>query len=405
MILLWSKVSFSGLAWNASIIGMELTDFTDEKTGKLTKAMQGYWAFAPNPLPPSLNLTWDLVGQISEADRALSELAGVARTLPNPHLLIGPFIRREAVLSSRIEGTQASLSDLLFFEASGTVDPQAPDVREVSNYVKALEYGLSRLKKLPVSLRLMKEMHERLMEGVRGDHLTPGEFRRSQNWIGPAGCTLMDAAYVPPPEAEMKEALGELEKYLHTTSSLPPLVRLALIHYQFEAIHPFLDGNGRIGRLLLTLLLCAEGLLPEPLLYLSAYFERHRQDYYRLLLTVSQSGKWHEWISFFLRGVAEQSRDAIKRSDRLLSLWQNYRGQLQSARSSALLLQLVDDLFSYPAITVAQAAKRLDVTHRSAKLNIEKLVRKNILKEATGRKRNWVFIAPEIINIVEAQKA
>ncbi len=271
---------------------MELADFAADQAGRLITAPQGYWAFVPNPLPPSVNLTWDLVGKISEADRALSELAGVARTLPNPHLLIGPFIRREAVLSSRIEGTQASLSDLFFFEASGTIDPQTPDVREVSNYVKALEHGLARLKKLPVSLRLIREMHEQLMGGARGDHLTPGEFRRSQNWIGPPGCTLMDAVYVPPPEDEMTEALDHLEKYLHSASSLPPLVRLALIHYQFEAIHPFLDGNGRIGRLLLTLLLCAEGLLPHPLLYLSAYFERHRQEYYRLLLAVSQSGHW-----------------------------------------------------------------------------------------------------------------
>ena len=190
-------------------------------------------------------------------------MAGVARTLPNPHLLISPFLRREAVLSSRIEGTQASLSDLLFFEASGTIPPQVPDIQEVSNYVKALEYGLLRLQDLPVSLRLIREIHERLMDGVRGEHLTPGEFRRSQNWIGPPGCTLMDAVFVPPPEIEMKEALGELEKYLHSLSSLPPLVRLALFHYQFEAIHPFLDGNGRVGRLLLTLLLCAEGLLPN----------------------------------------------------------------------------------------------------------------------------------------------
>ena len=384
---------------------MEVAEFTEDQAGKLVRAPQGYWAFVPNPLPPSVNLTWDLVGKISQADRALSELAGAARTLPNPHLLIGPFIRREAVLSSRIEGTQASLSDLFFFEASGTIDPQTPDVREVSNYVKALEHGLSRLKKLPVSLRLMREMHEQLMGGARGDHLTPGEFRRSQNWIGPPGCTLMDAVYVPPPEAEMTEALGHLEEYLHSASLLPPLVRLALVHYQFEAIHPFLDGNGRIGRLLLTLLLCSEGLLPHPLLYLSAYFERHRKEYYRLLLAVSQSGQWSEWISFFLRGVAEQSRDAIKRSDRLLELWQGYRAQLQSARSSALLLELVDNLFSNPAITVTQAAKRLGVTHRSAKLNIDKLVHKNILKEATGRKRNWIFVAPEIINIIEAQKA
>lgn len=335
----------------------------------------------------------------------MSELAGVARTLPNPHLLIGPFIRREAVLSSRIEGTQASLSDLLFFEASGSVDPKAPDVREVSTYVKAMEYGLARLKKFPVSLRLFRELHEQLMAGVRGDHLTPGEFRRSQNWIGPPGCTLMDATYVPPPTDEMHDALGHLEQYLHAPSSLPLLIRLAGIHYQFEAIHPFLDGNGRIGRLLITLLLCSEEALSEPLLYLSAYFERRREDYYRFLLGVSQAGRWDEWISFFLQGVAEQSKDAISRSGQLLDLWQTYRAMLQSARSSALQLQLVDELFSYPAITIAQAAKRLKVTQRSAQLNVEKLVRKGILREGTGRKRNRVFVAPEIIKITEASRA
>ena len=383
---------------------MQPSDFKKDKAGKIIKAPRGYWAFVPNSLPPALRLTWELVSENSTADRALSELAGVARTLPNPHLLINPFIRREAVLSSRIEGTQASLSDLLFFEASGQKEPHPPDVREVSNYVKALEYGLKRLEKLPVSLRLIREMHQHLMEGVRGEHLTPGEFRRSQNWIGPPGCTLMEATFVPPPEEEMKEALDLFEKYLHSPSGLPPLIRLALIHYQFEAIHPFLDGNGRIGRLILTLLVCAEKLLPQPLLYLSAYFEQHRQQYYDSLLAVSQAGTWSEWVAFFLRGVAQQSQDAILRSDRLLNLWQEYRRKLQSPRASALSLQLVDELFSYPAMTIAWAAKRLDVTPRSAQLNIEKLVHAEILREETGKRRNRVFVASEIVRIIEARK-
>jgi Fic family protein len=338
---------------------------------------------------------------LSAADRALSELAGIARTLPNPHLLIGPFIRREALLSSRIEGTQASFSDLLFFEAANLRENEVPDVREVFNYVQALEYGLARLKDLPVSLRLIREMHERLLGGVRGQDRTPGEFRRSQNWIGPPGCTLMDATYVPPPEHEMLEALGEFEKYLHRRSELPPLIRLALIHYQFESIHPFLDGNGRLGRLLVSLLLCTERLLPQPLLYLSAFFERYRDDYYRLLLNVSQKGEWTEWISFFLRAVAIQSKDAIERSDKLLGLWKDYRNRLQGARASALLLQLVDDLFTYPAITNHKASERLNITPRSTQLNIEKLVKTGILKEVTEQKRNRIYIAPEIIGIIE----
>ncbi len=252
---------------------MQPTDFTDTKSGRLVKAPQGYWAFVPAPLPPQLDLTWALAGRLSEADRALSELKGVAQTLPNPHLLIGPFVRREAVLSSRIEGTQASLSDLLLYEAAGRPEAASAgdtaDVREVANYVAALEHGLSRMNTLPLSLRLVREMHERLMAGVRGDHLTPGEFRRTQNWIGPVGCTLNDATYVPPPVDEMGEALGKMERFWHAPSDLPPLVRVGLAHCQFEAIHPFLDGNGRIGRLLITMLLSTEGLLPQPLLYLS----------------------------------------------------------------------------------------------------------------------------------------
>jgi Fic family protein len=308
-------------------------------------------------LPPALEIDWELANTLSEADRSLSELSGVARTLPNPHVLIAPFVRREAVLSSRIEGTQAGFSDLIFFEAAPSAKPPIEDVKEVANYVSALEHGLARLKDLPVSLRLIREMHERLMHGVRGASMTPGEFRRSQNSIGPPGCTLADAAFVPPPVAEMTQALSDFEKYLHEPPVLPPLVRLALIHYQFEAIHPFVDGNGRIGRLLITLLLCVEGLLPQPLLYLSAFFERHRQEYYRLLMAVSQSGSWTPWIAYFLRGIADQSSDAVKRANLLLSLRQRYREKMQSARSSALLLQMVDDLFSTPALDVSSASK------------------------------------------------
>lgn len=383
---------------------MRPSDFSEDKAGRVIKAPQGYWAFDPTPLPPSLTLTWELAGEISAADRALSELAGVARTLPNPHLLISPFIRREAVLSSRIEGTQASLSDLFLYEASQATERRTADVQEVANYVHALEYGLSRLVDLPISSRLFREMHERLMEGVRGEHLTPGEFRRTQNWIGPPGCTLMDATFVPPPVPEMNAALNELERFLHAPSPLPPLVRLALTHYQFEAIHPFLDGNGRIGRLLLTLLFCTEGLLPQPLLYLSAYFERRRDEYYQGLLGVSQHGRWTQWITFFLRGVAVQARDAIRRSTLLLDLQKGYRDMLLAVRSTALTQRLMESLFSYPALTVAQATHRSGTTTRTAQFTIEKLIDHDILREATGRSRNRVFIAPRIVEIVEAQE-
>ena len=383
---------------------MQISDFKNNTPGRMVSTPQGYLAYVPNPLEPLLDFDLALVRILSDADRAISELAGIARTLPNPHLLIRPFVRREAVLSSRIEGTQASFSDLLFFEAANLRAEQVPDVQEVANYVKALEYGLDRLKELPLSLRLIREIHARLLKGVRGNVYTPGEFRRSQNWIGSPGCTLMQATYVPPPVDAMKEALDALEKYLYTQSELPVLIRLALIHYQFEAIHPFLGGNGRIGRLLITLLLCTEGILPQPLLYLSAFFERHRQEYYRLLLAVSQKGAWSEWITFFLKAISTQAQDVIRRSDKLLSLWKNYRTRMQETRASALLLQLIDHLFAYPAITNASASHKLSVTPRSAQINIDKLVAAGILQEATGQRRNRVYIAPEVIDIIEEQE-
>lgn len=380
---------------------MKPADFGNNKAGNLIRGKLGYWAFVPAPLEPDLKFDVPFVGVLSKADRGLSELSGIARTLPNPHLLIRPFMRREAVLSSRIEGTQASLSDLLFFEAATPAEPDVPDVREVANYVRALEYGIARLSDLPLSLRLIRGMHERLMTGVRGETQTPGEFRKTQNWIGPPGCTLMEATFVPPPVEEMLAALDAFEKYLHADSDYPPLVRMALIHYHFEALHPFLDGNGRIGRLLMSLLLCTDGLLPQPMLYLSAFFEKHRSEYYRLLLGVSQNGDWMPWIRFFLTAVEVQAKDAIKRSDTILSLWNSYRNRLQEARASALLLSLVDELFSFPAISAKLASDALQVTPRSAQLNINKLIDAGILEEATGQKRNRVYIAREIISAIE----
>ena len=382
---------------------MQPADFKDDMFGRLLLAPEGYWAYVPQSLEPTIDLGLDLINKLSEADRALSELSGVARTLPNPHLLIGPFVRKEAVLSSRIEGTRTSYSDLLFFEAARQREKETADAQEVFNYVRALEFGLERMKELPISLRLLREIHEKLLAGVRGGNRTPGEFRRTQNWIGPPGCSLMEATYVPPPVPEMKDTLDDFEKYLHAESAFPPIVRLSLIHYQFEAIHPFLDGNGRIGRLLITLILCSEGLLPQPLLYLSAFFERHRNQYYDMLLAVSQEGNWSEWISFFLEAVISQSKDAIQRSDQLLSLWKSYRDKMQQVRASALLLKLIDELFTNPVTTNRFATETLSITPRSAQNNIEKLEKVGILKEITGRGRNRIYIAPEIIDIVEQE--
>lgn len=388
---------------------MDPERFKDSPAGRLMRIGQGkatYWAFLPNPLPPSLELSRELVCTLSAADRALGELAGLGRSLANPHLLINPFIRREAVLSSRIEGTQASIADLYAYEAGqlplpGLAETGAEDVREVANYVHALEYALGRLDTLPVSLRLLREVHRRLMLGVRGEHSTPGEFRTSQNWIGSPGCTLNEATYVPPPVDEMHEALGALELYLHVEDDpFPPLVRLAFIHYQFEAIHPFLDGNGRIGRLLVSLLLVHWGLLPLPLLYLSAYFEAHRDDYYRLLLAVSERGAWATWVRFFLQGVAEQARDAVVRAKRLQDLQLEWRERLSQARVSALSLRLLDALFTTPFVTIPQAQALLEVTYVSAQRCVYRLVEAGILRQYTDGSYARTFVADEILTAV-----
>jgi Fic family protein len=382
---------------------MNPNDFNESAPGKVVKNADGQWAFVPNPLPPSLHLTNETLALLSRADQKLGELAGVGKMLPNPHMLIGPFLRHEAVLSSRIEGTLATEEELLLFEVSPSTEAKTPDVREVANYVRALEYGFKRMKELPVSLRLIRELHEKLLEGVRGADRRPGSFRTIQNYIAKPGQSIQDARFVPPPTTELGAALDQFEKFLNAKSGLPLLVDLALTHYQFETIHPFVDGNGRIGRLLLSLLLCERGPLVKPLLYLSAYFERNREQYADLLLGVSRSGAWQEWIQFFLRGVASQSEDAILRSQKLLELWQQYRARMQTARASALGLDLIDSLFSTPVLTIPMAAGRLKVTYASAQLNVEKLIKRGILREATGNRRNRVYIAPEILQIISSR--
>ena len=378
---------------------MDIAQFQNSPSGRLVRAVDGYWAFVPNPLPPQL--TWDspLASLASRADLALGTLSGLGETLLNPHLLIYPFVRKEAVLSSRIEGTQSSLSDLLLFEATKAEKQQ--DVREVQNYVRAMEHGLKRLEELPLSLRLIRELHTILMEGVRGERATPGEFRQSQNWIGPPGCILNDATFVPPPVAEMKEALDQLEKFLHADTQLPPLVELALIHYQFETIHPFLDGNGRIGRLLITLFLCQCGILNKPLLYLSAFFERHRQEYYQYLLGVSQNGAWRQWIEFFLQAVVEQSDDAVKQARRLLDLHRNYYQTSLGKRLPPTAVELVELIFVRPVLNTKVVQEYLKVTFPAAQKAIKALIEEGILAEITGGKRNKAYAAKEILGILE----
>lgn len=382
---------------------MNPKDFQGSSAG-LCRHIPGkdYWAFIPNPLPPRLQASWELANVLSQADRALSELAGAGRLLPNPHLLIQPAIRREAVLSSRIEGTQASLSDLLYFEAGVHDDQRPDDVLEVANYVKALEHGLARLKQLPLSGRLLREIHEKLMHKVRGDYATPGEYRRTQNWIGAPGCTLNEASFVPPPVEEMRQALSDLEKYIHSPLAEPPLVRAALLHYQFEAIHPFLDGNGRVGRLLITLYLCAQGVMPEPLLYLSAYFEKNRDLYYRHLLAVSQKGSWDAWLHFFLDGVTEQSRAALDAAKRLLQVREKMQKAVEGKRIPTAAYRLADQLFLNPVASPTRLAQRWKLSYPAVMKGIEYLRARKLLREATGKARGRLFVCDEIMNALEA---
>lgn len=388
---------------------MDPDAFRVSTSGKVIRHPNGYWAFLPAPLPPDFIFSHALVSALSQADRALGELRGLGGTLSHPHLLIRPLVRQEAVLSSRIEGTRASLDDLLAYEATqlSFLEPGS-DVREVHNYVRALEYGLERINTLPVSLRLIREVHARLMEGVRGDIWieageTVSEFRRSQNWIGPAGSTLQTAAYVPPPVEDMLAALYVLESYFHAPSYLPPLIRLGLIHYQFEAIHPFLDGNGRVGRLLIALLLTTWQLLPQPLLYLSAYFESNRQTYYELLLAVSQRAAWEEWLLYFLEGVRQQSEDAVKRISRLRSLRSQYYARVQIGRASARLLRVVDLLFARLVITTRQVETELGINFASAQRLVDQLMQAGLLREITGGRRNRVYRADEILAVLERE--
>jgi Fic family protein len=380
---------------------MKQTDFKDTMSGRLVKIPEGVFAFVPEPLPPkNLFPSWDLVRLNSEADRALSELAGQARLLPNVHLLSGTFRRREAVLSSRIEGTYTTMQELFLFEAGAEVD-DGSDVREVWNYVSALEYGINGLTKLPICNRLIKEIHGKLMSGVRGGDKTPGEFRKGQNYIGSKPTTgLLDATYVPPPAREMDQCMGALENFINVRCDLPPLIREALIHYQFEAIHPFQDGNGRVGRLLFSLGLCAEKIVDHPLLYISEYIEKRKDEYYELLFAVSAEGAWQPWVEFFLRAVIEQARDAQTKARQLHDVMQDYRARLAKIRASANTFTVLERLFFVPVISSANATKAIGGQVKTGLRAIEKLQEAGILSELpTKRQRNKLYIADEIHRI------
>ena len=382
---------------------MRETDFTDTSPGRLVPAdtLDGsYWpAFVPNPLPPPINWSNRTVGLLSHADWALSRLDGRGADLPDPHLLIGPMSTREAVASTRIEGGLSDILGLYQYQIDEGNDEDY-HAEEVDNHIKAMRFGIERLKSLPISLRLVREVHEVLMSGVRGQNRRPGEFRTVQAIISGPISGIQNARYVPPPHNEMLPALHTLEEFWHSSSDLPLLVQLALIHYQFESIHPFEDGNGRTGRLLLTLLLCSRGYLTHPWLYLSDYLDAHRQTYVDLLLGVSLYGDWEQWIEFFLTAIAAVATDAFNRVESLLTVRNSYQNRVRNHRAAGSAFQLIDALFELPFITVSRASKELSLSHTAAQGHLARLENAGILTPVEGRRRPQLYAAQGILDVI-----
>lgn len=373
------------------------------RSGRYVRQATGYRAFIPAPLPPDppIALEGDLLHWLSRADRALGRLDGSIQTLPHPDLFVAMYVRKEAVLSSQIEGTQSSLQDLLAAEARMLSPDRPDDVDEVVNYVGAMNHGLSRLHELPVSIRLIREIHERLLTGVRGQHLTPGEPRVSQNWVGPGNCTLAEATFVPPPPHEVNRLLGDLELFLHSETPLPLLVRIGLAHAQFETIHPFLDGNGRVGRLLITFLLCEKDVLLKPVLYLSHFFKQHRQEYYERLQAVRDQGDWEQWLIFFLRGVYEVSQQATETARRILLLREEHRQLVTDrlGRAAGNGHRLLEQLFRQPIVSVTEIQTLIETTYPAANNLVQQFEAHGVLREMTGQRRNRRFIYQPYIDL------
>ena len=384
---------------------MRESDFTEASPGRLVPAatLDGqYWpAFVPDPLMPAVVWNDKTIVLLSRADRALSRLEGRAAGLPSPYLLSQPMAMREAVASSGIEGTTSNIAEIYQFQLDGVVnDPD--DAREVINYAKAMRYGLQRLAKLPVSLRLIRDVHRELLSGVRGADRRPGEFRTRQVIIGRQSAGIEGARYVPPPPGEMMAALHELEAFMHSEPNVPLLVQLALIHYQFEAIHPFEDGNGRVGRLLITLLLCERGYLTHPLLYLSDYFAEFRQTYVDALLGISLNGEWEQWIQFFLTAVADVAIDALDRVEKLLGVQSKYQDRMKAERTSGAAFQIIDRLFEIPLITAPIIQNLLGVSNQTAQGHIRRLANAGILAGSDSRAHPRIYLAPEILQVIQA---
>ncbi|MHB1313298.1 MAG: Fic family protein [Gemmatimonadaceae bacterium] len=364
------------------------------RAGRYVVQPTGYRAYDPAPLPPKppVALDGELQRLLSDADRALGRLDGSVSTLPNPDLFVFMYVRKEAVLSSQIEGTQSSLQDLLAAEAQ-LFDQVPQDVDEVVNYVRAMNHGLARLPQLPISVRLIREIHAALLEGARGGRLQPGELRTTQNWIGPAGSTLASATFVPPPPHLVPEALGALERFLHHDHGLPPLVKIALAHAQFETIHPFLDGNGRIGRLLITFLLTEGEILRKPVLYLSHYFKQHRQAYYDCLQAVRDRGEWEAWLRFFLRGVVEVAAQSAETAHRILQMREVHRAAITErfGRAAGNGHKVLESLFDRPIVSVKDVQLLIGTTYTAANTTVSRLEEIGVLQEITGHARNRRF--------------
>lgn len=370
------------------------------RSGQYIFQASGYKAFIPSSLPPVPPIKMDgiLHQLLSEADRSIGRLDTMGYLLPNVDYIIAMYVRKEALLSSQIEGTQASLEDIFEYEDHATVG-NPHDVQEVVSYIKALNHGLKRIEEFPMSIRLIKEIHHLLLSENRGKDKTPGEFKRSQNWIGPSGSTLKNASFVPPPPAESLDAIGELELFLHKEHDLPILIACALIHYQFETIHPFLDGNGRLGRLLITFYLCWKKIMQKPLLYLSYYFKLHRQEYYDRLNLVREQGDYEQWIAFFLKGVIWTSESALETTKTVLSIADKHKKLLQQRKvASPLAIGLLDYLFHKPHISIQEVATHFQISYQTAQNLIKQLVDAEILKESTGKKRDRRFNYWEYIN-------
>ena len=374
------------------------------RAGTYVRQPSGYSAFIPRPLPPDPPLdAATLQGALSQADLALGRLDGAALTLPDPDVFVYMYIRKEALLSSQIEGTQSSLQDVLAVQGQLFAPARPVDAAEVVNYIGAMELGLQQLETLPVSIRLMRNIHRRLLHGVRGSHLTPGELRTSQNWIGPQGASIRNAAFVPPPPDLVQNALGDLERFLHAEDDLPLLIRIGLAHAQFETIHPFLDGNGRLGRLLITFLLTERGILHKPTLYLSHYFARNRQRYYDLLQAVRDTGDWEGWLRFFLRGIADVAGEAADTVRRIQTLREDDRAAVSDAfgRAAANGLRVLERLYGEPYVNVARVQELTGASYAGANQLVSRMVECGILEEVTGQARNRVFAYQRYMDLFE----